>query len=190
MKEGKTVILDNGAWEGELLDFKELGKVIDDLKPTVAVLPDVIGNMKMTQYLHKSFVSYVGYACHYWPEWMTVLQGESIWEAMTMYHKAQTSWIGFPRAMEDLRVLLPKRLQEIGMWKHDVRHHALGMQNGDLEECKELAKLGFYSIDSSNPIWRQVLKKEEDIDFSAREYKAEWVFNEQMKLVEAACSCK
>lgn len=189
VKEGKTVILDNGAWEGELLDFHELEVVIDDLKPTVAVLPDVIGNMKMTQYLHKSFMAYADSAIGHIPEWMTVLQGESVWEYIEVYNKAQTSWIGFPRAMGSLRTFVAERAQQIGVWKDDVNHHALGMQNGDLEECKKLARLGFYSIDSSNPIWRQALHREGDIDFNLIDY-TQWPIDEKLRVVETACSCK
>jgi hypothetical protein len=47
-KKGRFVILDNGAFEGELLDEAKLVRIIQELHPQEVVAPDVIGDRKQT----------------------------------------------------------------------------------------------------------------------------------------------
>lgn len=161
VERGTTVILDNGAYEGELMDFRELSRIAHELQPTVLVLPDVIGNAKMTTYLHNAFREYWKPAsAENWPRLMAVLQGGDIWELIEQYTKVPELWIGFPRCMEETtgarRPQLVEKLKQIGLWQSSTKHHALGMLEGSLSELTQLAKAGFHSCDSSNPVWRGI----------------------------------
>lgn len=168
-----TVILDNGAYEGELMTFDELAQVAFELQPTVLVLPDVLGDAKMTKYLHSGFRSYwhanmLTYErdSEWRPTFMSVLQGGDIWELIEQYKNVPDGeWVGFPRKMAKLvdigRYALAARLKQIGLWDNTRRHHALGMVEGSIEELRNVAKEGFHSCDSSHPVWRGIDEKED-----------------------------
>jgi hypothetical protein len=47
-RKGRFVVLDNGAFEGELLDEVDLVDIVEDLQPQEVVAPDVIGNRNAT----------------------------------------------------------------------------------------------------------------------------------------------
>lgn len=160
---GDIVILDNGCWEEQMLTFGPLVDVWTIMKKaSVVVCPDVMGDRKLTQYLHESFRDFVGPHEHQ----MGVVQGENIFEQMQMYMwliKQGFHYIGFPRCISN-RIELVQRLKQLQIWDHHLYHHFLGMQNGDIWEYTQADYEGINSGDSSNPVWRGVYGCTGDID--------------------------
>ncbi len=164
VERGEHVILDNGAWEEKMVSFGSLWDIIQELKPTVAVVPDMIGIPGWSEYLRTSWLDFVetkglrpNEEIPYLPAWMYPVHGGDIWEEIEEYLKLpDDGWVGLPRKMSS-RVDFVSRLKQLRQWKGNRKHHALGMAGGDLGEAKLLAKLGVYSIDSSNPVWRKGL---------------------------------
>lgn len=142
---GDFVFLDNGAYEGESLDWKTLDSLARDLRPQVLVLPDRLGDMWGTismsaAYLHRFDLPRT-------TEAMVVLQAKT-WPQLETFHEiCPATWIGLPRCV-------PMRNEILEKPQEGIRYHALGMHNGSLKELELLAALGCSSCDSSAPIWR------------------------------------
>ncbi len=166
--KGRLVILDNGVYEGQLLSFQKLWDCIQALRPKVVVLPDVMKDPRLTDYLHESFLDFVvsrsayDIGCHL-PQHMSVLHHDNIWDLVQAYQKVSTPWVGLPRHLGHLRRELCSRLHYLNLWRPELKVHALGMINGDVAELAALARLGVASADSSNPVWRNCSGKE-DLD--------------------------
>lgn len=160
VQAGDVVILDNGAYEGKLVDTKELMRISEELEPTVLVVPDKIGDYNESQRLMEDFYNlfYADFSA-YAPQLMLTLQQDAgadifTWAAQYVEYRTMAQWIGLPRVLGWARPQLIHGLQILGLWDGTVKHHALGMNAGSLDELKKLAELGVYSCDSSAPVWR------------------------------------
>lgn len=123
--------------------------------PTVVVLPDVLGDFEATvEAANKAFPLLL--QCGHTPNYMAVVQASrgDIWEYIKAYQWASSQrWVALPRLLGGDRVKLIAGLQEAGLWRQHVNHHALGWI-GSLTELRELHRLGVKGIDTGGPTWR------------------------------------
>lgn len=162
---GEKVILDNGAYEGIKLDSIALLRWVLKLRPTVVILPDVVGKVDETVVESIRFkrmlkdAEYRGqtmYVCH---TDGTVLESRrSHLEGLIL----EADYIGLSRLVprytersegsfrrtEFIHYLRARELHT------KAKYHALGMLDGNLAELPLLKAVGIHSIDSSSPIWR------------------------------------
>lgn len=166
VRDGDTVILDNGAYEGELMEQPALLKVVMDLAPTVVVLPDCPGNSYRTQKWSAEFRERLK-ASFFLGETMQVVHGQDgdLREFTSAYVIASLSnqWValakrnhyGLKREVEHLRrVQFIRHLKQEGIWRPWVKIHCLGMLDGCLDELPYLNAEGVVSCDSVAPVWR------------------------------------
>lgn len=164
---GDTVILDNGAYEGELVDPLELLRVVLDLRPTVVVLPDVPNNFKATIKSSQDFTYMLRVIkCHVQTMQVVHATPGDLKGFENAYINAALSnqWVALSRLTpaygldsevpELRRVQFISHLATMGLWRKGTYCHCLGMLNGWLDELPLLVKCGVRSIDSSAPIWR------------------------------------
>ena len=98
LASGKEIYLDNGTYEGKLMDNKELLDLCFEIRPKVVVLPDVIGDDKETIRLSEAFLNDLDAQTIFtFAEPMGVIQGPSF-KAMdtchTFFMKNQVQIIG------------------------------------------------------------------------------------------------
>lgn len=193
---GQTVIMDNGTYEGARMPERQLVELTMSLRPQCVVAPDEPHNMQQTEQLAVSFMNRM--VAKGWPlaRVMVVLHAPpgQLESFMNLYTRMSVyvGWIGFSRLTLDYGIVVPKEvglppeattwvadhhsrrallaqlLQRQGLWSKSVKHHALGMLNGDVRELPLLAEAGFTGVDSSAPVWRGLqgysLKREDWID--------------------------
>lgn len=166
LEKGDTVILDNGAYEGLSLSSGQVAQWVAEIKPTVVVLPDVPGDFVKT--LRRSFDYLDRYSLPRSTEGMFVLHAENgkLKQFEVAYELCPTKWVGFSRLTKSYylymtwpqhRDCFASHLKIEKMWRPELKHHALGMLSGYVEELSYLANQGFESCDSSAPIWRGLL---------------------------------
>lgn len=170
MREGRTVILDNGVYEGEEVHPSDLAALGAWLRPTFLVLPDAPNIFKENQERAHHFLSNYGWL---WPEDgpdgltgytrpMKILHGTEWWHfrkgADTAFWKGVCA-LGFSRLTRtfgletDTRVEAMRRLRKwSGEYFNLVYLHAFGWVS--LEDLAQAAAEGFRSIDTSAPINR------------------------------------
>lgn len=160
--EGVTVILDNGAYEGEM-KLEQYDMAIEFFNPTVAVLPDImLGDADRSLHLSLGFLEQCGLSSNeYHNEWMFVPQaapGDIEGFARVTYTALQDkriTWVGIPRCLvTDITETPLARVNFANAIKKDFPHikvHALGMINGCIPELYYLQKAGVLSCDSSWP---------------------------------------
>lgn len=159
-------MLDNGAYEGVETSPQELAHWINELEPAVYVLPDKPGSAAGTvrrgvEFLHR-YGGKLPVASE--PMWVVHAMDGKLDDFIDMYITGVNTckWIGFSRLTRAYgldvswrrRGWFARRLQEEGVWRQDVAHHALGMLDGKVEELMLLVRHGFMSCDSSSPVWR------------------------------------
>lgn len=158
---GDLVILDNGAYEGQV-DSNQLLERISLYHPKVVVLPDLLGgpgldSFNLSKRFHERWRSVISHV-----EWMYVPQGETIKDFEYALNKGveeiQPEWIALPRI---LGTHLAPGLHTRANWcKYIHTHypqvniHCLGMLAGDPHELALLSDASCASIDSSAPVWR------------------------------------
>lgn len=163
-QEGDFVILDNGAYEGQL-DQHRLLECINLIKPNVVALPDHLGQHWKTTW-HSSSLFLDSYFYEFENiEWMYIPQAEpgdivgfieSLFRALD---DARISWIGLPRVLSysitnDLSMRV-RMAEQIRRRNSRIRIHALGMVKGNVDEVTMLRNSGCVtSIDSNAPVWR------------------------------------
>lgn len=98
-QEGKYVILDNGAAEGESLSFDDLYKAYKTIQPTEIILPDVLNNTYET--IERSSIFYREYLTHEKCKIMIVPQARSlrVWITATeeMLSQLPVNTVGIPK---------------------------------------------------------------------------------------------
>lgn len=169
LKEGQTVILDNGAYEkGEanyvcLVDRMSFLCMKNSGGKLVVTLPDYL-----LQAWDKTWHASIAFLDTYddmFPgvEWMYVPQSvagdEKGWfkGLVAALEDSRIKWIGLPRCLgtdimhPESRINVARYLQNERL---SIKVHALGLQNGNYHEIPFLADAGVYSIDSSAPVWR------------------------------------
>lgn len=99
-REGKYVILDNGAAENEVLSFDDLYKAYEIIQPTEIILPDVLFNYSET--MKRSTTFYRKYMRHKPCKIMIVPQAKTL-----------NRWV---RCAEDLLEMIPANTIGIPKW--------------------------------------------------------------------------
>lgn len=147
---GDFVILDNGAYEGELVTPEKLIECARELNPNVLTVPDKINDAAESKRMAEDF------AQRDQPfQTMRVLQSVSRdldeWCEEAVYQGGRFSnWVALPRALGDFR---PQVAGAVHSMLDHANIHAFGW-TGNLNEVRQLAKLGVTSIDTSAPVWR------------------------------------
>jgi hypothetical protein len=165
-KEGDILILDNGAYEGQVLSSLRFEERIKLYNPQIIVCPDAYLKPKeITLTLTEQFLDKFYPKFKHESVFMGVPQAEpndldNWWECCKlMLEDKRLTWIALPRCLytdfgQDitLRAQLAKKIYKLNP---KVKIHALGMANGSLEELYVLAKCKkVSSCDSSAPVWR------------------------------------
>jgi len=167
LADGEVVILDNGAYEDTPMPMTQLNYWTLELKPSVLVLPDVPGKCLNTLVAAGSYLRDFGLP--HGTEGMMVLHAQDgkLEHFIAAYELCPVEWVGFSRLTKsfdaelsaevtwhDQRVAFANILRERGLWRRELKHHALGMLSGDVTELTKLSYVGFHSCDSSAPVWR------------------------------------
>jgi hypothetical protein len=126
--------LDNGAFElGKSIDSKEYGKLIDDIRPHVVVLPDVVNNARDTVHESRKFLKSFTKDV---PCYMGVLQGTSLSDylyCLYFYLKMAEHYpirvIGIPYHLFYRPTLLRKYGINDICKEHEIQIHILGLPN-------------------------------------------------------------
>jgi hypothetical protein len=159
---GDHIILDNGAWEGQL-DRTRLLHCIELYSPDMVVLPDhLLQDWKKTWHDSSDFLD--NYYNSYETQWGYVPQsspGDIVGWVEGLTHALQDSrisWICLPRALgTDIVRDIAVRANVCRYIKsRGKKVHALGMLSGSVAELELLRDAGCNSIDSNAPVWRGV----------------------------------
>jgi hypothetical protein len=145
-REGKFVILDNGAWEGGSLDIERLALLVEEMEATELILPDVLYSGAET--LMKSYKAMVWLKDRGYNELslMAVGQGLNVHE-WDMCVAPMCSWsidcIGIPKHIvknvgPTARALCAKTLKKVPAFiersvKDSIEVHLLGCWNDPME---------------------------------------------------------
>ena len=159
----ELVILDNGAYEGEM-NIEELVSRVGVFRPKVVVLPDLFGGETKENYK---------LGMNFWKQWRSRLPVEwlfiphcevndlrHIMEMEKYIYKAideGIKFIGLPRILATRQkdhLLRSHLTRTIKLHNPEVYVHAMGMSAGSLEELHNLQEAKCDSIDSSAPVWR------------------------------------
>ena len=166
----KPLMLDNGAWEfGKSMNVKQYVKILDELQPEYAVIPDAYKNRKLTEDLTLEF--FMEYLQRDLPKTrlMFAPQGETVDELIYCYNEVMTQFashiniIAIPKHVGELlnRIAFTDILYDSAVEPfHDV--HFLGYWNW--EELRFSPKVGsrwvLHSIDTKAPVKYAFLPEE------------------------------
>lgn len=163
-KAGDFIILDNGAYEGQMSPRRLLDR-IRYINPNVVVLPDhLLEDWHKTWHDAQQFLDSFYYEIPN-VEWLYIPQAEKgdivgfIEGLMRALNDERIKWIGLPRALcyaitNDI-FMRARVAEQIKKRTHRVKIHAFGMVKGSVEELRLLRSTScFQSIDSNAPVWR------------------------------------
>lgn len=169
-KDGRFIILDNGLFEGETYNEKQLFNFIEEIKPDIFIVPDSWNNKNKTlnnAIRWKNIESSLPYPS----KLMVVIQSESLDEAIELYdylvNTLQYDHIAFNHSLDMYNNLFPHKnklvsqmmgrmmlinhLDKFHLLQDKVYHHLLG--------CSLPQEFAYYqgysfinSVDTSNPI--------------------------------------
>lgn len=161
----QLLILDNSAYEGKM-DMDLVLQRLNVLRPTVLVLPDLIGT-KAQESFEVSAEFLKRWRQELPCDFMYVPQFDGTYldykEMLKYVHAMLTAfgikWFGIPRLTADLgysrsELCLAIKRERSSWGDEEPYVHALGMRNGSLRELQELDEAQCDSIDSSAPVWR------------------------------------
>jgi hypothetical protein len=146
-------MLDNGAFElGRAIDAKEYDSLIQDIRPTVVVLPDIVNDMQATETAVLQFLSTASETLPY--ELMGVLQGKTVEEYMRMLdfyaQFSDISYIGIPYHLFYRPKFIRDNKVDEFCDKNNLSIHILGLPNPF--EAVDLSKIPCVeTLDSSLP---------------------------------------
>jgi hypothetical protein len=166
-KQNRFIIMDNGLFEGEIVDEKSLLHAYNTIKPDVFITPDNWNDADAT------WDNYVKWKDKVDPsKIMVVIQAQTMFEAEDLYEKLikdEVKYIGFnhlgqfyndfschehPETQKTLgRIEFISFLKETNRLSKDVHHHLLGCNQA--EEFKYYPSVYFPEIktlDTSNPV--------------------------------------
>lgn len=166
--EHNVVILDNGAYEKDRVDFHQLVECIKMLSPTYYVMPDEPNTFDQSGMMGMDFVKFSkphGLAAK--RLWVVHAEDGNTNNFVKSYEMG-CMWadgVCFSRLTNDYgfgknevrRAHFIQYLKKHNKWRLDKYVHALGMLDGSLGELTLLAREGVHSIDSSAPIWRGLM---------------------------------
>lgn len=143
------VILDNGAYEGRQKSWEAYWSLVRSMRPTVYVLPEVVGDGAETRRYAREFPRAEGSIR------MVTIQltpGEDPFEEFDKY-AALGLPLAMPKSWGAKRAPYARTLSMV----YSNPLHAFGMLDGDpseaLQELRTLHSLGVSSLDSSRPVW-------------------------------------
>lgn len=161
---GDFIILDNGAYEGQMSPSRLLDR-IRYVRPNVVALPD-----HLCQHWHKTWHDAQQFLDSYFyeienVEWLYIPQSEPgdiigfIESLMRALDDERIKWIGLPRALAYAITQDPfmrvRMAEQIHKRSSRVKLHAFGMVKGSVEELDLLRSTHCVtSIDSNAPVWR------------------------------------
>lgn len=164
-RAGDTLMLDNGAYEGELVSNERLAQMIEIYHPHYVFLPDLPEGSAQENFVraYKFFEQYK----QPWYKSLFVVQGDSLVEVIRYACKALAmgvNGVAIPRNLwKRMRTSVePLKLRYVlaSAMKGAVPHlyiHALGQFGyNPLAEAALLREAGVNSIDTSGPVWRAV----------------------------------
>lgn len=152
-EQGDFVFLDNGAYEGELLNVDEYVRLIRDLKPNVYAIPDVIDNEEETQRLQMEFLKPLTPKSSLPMRVLQSVERDPIyWGNMFRQFAPLFKWIAFPRVLGEHRSPIVHKCSVVRPFINN-KIHAFGW-TGSVKEVRELAYLGVDTMDSAGPVWR------------------------------------
>lgn len=168
--EGDTLILDNGAYEGQKQNEELVARMKEcyqEVKPQVVVLPDLM-LQDSRESLHHSLAW--NDTIRGWvdkgTETMLVPQSKPndpyhwelvVKEICSHWYEYMIQWIGIPRCLATDISTPYARILACDKIKRNYPHmkvHCLGMVKGNPDELGYLAAAGCNSVDSSAPVWR------------------------------------
>lgn len=206
------MILDNGVYENELVTGEQLIDLVEDLRPTYTVLPDVPNDFLGNELIGGRFLATLGKLRP--TSWMKILHAPAGNHSGFVAAAANACnaglAIGLSRLTHDFgvdfgrnRAKMLRHLQHQGLASHYV--HAFGW-GSSFEEARQLSALGCNSMDTSAPIWRGTcgislqdgpwLDVPFDVDYDSYEdweLKEDWTKStmcKNLQKLEAACSSK
>lgn len=162
-------MLDNGAFEGELVRTRDLIKLASDMQPTVVVMPDKLCDSVITDYLTDTFMDlwgdYVGSSVS--TSLMKVLHYADTLEFLITAQKLNPAiWVGVPK-WHGGRADMLEHLQKLKCLP-DLHYWALG-SNG-IAELEQLAKIPqIVGCDSQKP-WVQGNRSSSNIRYSLQKW--------------------
>lgn len=155
---GRETMLDNGAWEfGSSMPIPRYARIIEELEPTYAVIPDVYKNRLQSEKMTSDFINY---NVETKSKLMFVPQGDSSQEAiesyqyMTDYHGKFFDLLAIAKHLGDAanRIELVDLLYLESEIKPD-QVHLLGFWDWEeLAEYKKLQPWVLHSIDTKYPV--------------------------------------
>jgi hypothetical protein len=208
-KAGDTLILDNGAYEGQFIPYSRYERCINLYNPQVVVCPDApMRDWRITVSATEAFLRQF-YDTHPNIKFMACPQAkvgdkDGWWNGCEMLlGDERISWIALPRLLythfskeDNYRAIIA---QVIKKSYPTIKIHALGMASGSLSELEELAKCECVeSCDSSAPVWRgwngyslSAQGWEENgtpVDFNAKLPTSNYLIEQNLKEVLSICS--
>lgn len=130
-KVNKPIMLDNGAYEGELVSVDEMLNWTKNIGPDIVIAPDAYRRRHDTIEMTSEFLySYRGNA-----EIMVVPQGKDDFEWLKCYYyflgELKFDWLGLPRWLQDTPIGRPGVYQKIrtSLINHELKVHLLGLPN-------------------------------------------------------------
>ena len=163
VKQGDLVFLDCGAYEGVEFDVNKYIERIQDLQPSVVVLPDLLLCDWERSFAYSiGMMEYIVRHLDQAYEFMFVPQAregdaEGFVKCLRKALPIRFPWIGLPRALvthvfknDYARLVIADLLRNESP---NTKVHALGY-GGNVHELYFLDKLGVKTWDSSAPVWR------------------------------------
>lgn len=140
VKSGATVILDNGAYEDEMLRPVALHHVFNEVDPTYMVIPDFIGRQRESEYLLHTYLDFGSYDKK---RLLAVLHGEDVVDCLRYYHRLRREAPGlggvcFPKCLRGLRNEVVCALHTLNLFNPEWYHHYLGFWDPSLNEIRDL----------------------------------------------------
>lgn len=175
---GDKVILDNGAYEGQMVPNDIYIKMIEDLKPYAYVVPDLIRNHEGSLKLERTFPLFVG--------------SRRIFVVHDHLGNLPSTcdWFAVPKWWGKERVARTTALRS----KVNRPIHALGfIDDNSLDELLQLAALGVQSIDSSEPVWKGLWESSAPYKFKVavhQQFMAKFKVNVNLEEVFRLCGAR
>jgi len=160
-KNGREIMLDNGAWEfGRSMHPLEFLEVVKELKPTWAVIPDVMKDAAETEKYATTFLTALALKPIPETKFMFAPQGKNIKELVTCYNNIVSRFytlidmLAIPKHVGKIinRVKFTDHLWEKAIIKFQ-NVHFLGFHSmKELEFTAEQRNWNLFSIDTKFPI--------------------------------------
>jgi len=142
-QRGAYTILDNGAFEGQLVSVSDLLRIIEDLKPDEVVAPDIIGDRDATldaadKFMHALDPSTIDFKVQFCP------QGKCLHEWLECYRELWT--IGNSHISLHARKGFVYGISYVTKVNRDDYFHMKALNNFKSMEASESIRMMFFSL--------------------------------------------